>query len=271
MNISTPISTLWNSKDNVELIKKYSDSFEDRPFNNFNQYKEVFNKVLTFHCDTIQPIHKLKSKDFDFIKQIVDTYPNLKVISFHCAYNSIKCFKNKGIGYIDGYCYNENELKYNMSINIPKIKNILGDIEILIENNNYYPTKAYDIITDADFISNLVYDNNIGFLFDQAHAEITAHNQKIKYEEYVNNLPLDKCKQIHLCKMGYSKELYSENFYLAEDHHLSLSLDECAKLKSILNKCTRLEYITIEYYKDIEDLIKSIQLIKQEINDQFTQ
>ena len=74
-----------------------------------------------------------------------------------------------------------------MSINIPKIKNILGDIEILIENNNYYPTKAYDIITDADFISNLVYDNNIGFLFDQAHAEITAHNQKIKYEEYVNN------------------------------------------------------------------------------------
>ena len=45
MNISTPISTLWNSKDNVELIKKYSDSFEDRPFNNFNQYKEVFMKM----------------------------------------------------------------------------------------------------------------------------------------------------------------------------------------------------------------------------------
>ena len=149
-----------------------------------------------------------------------------------------------------------------MSINIPKIKNILGDIEILIENNNYYPTKAYDIITDADFISNLVYDNNIGFLFDQAHAEITAHNQKIKYEEYINKLPLDKCKQIHLCKMGYSKLLYSDNFYLAEDQHLPLDHLEITKLKQILNKAPLVEYLTVEYYKNIEGLLNSINLIK---------
>ena len=80
MNISTPISTLWNSKENIELIKKYSNSFEGRPSNNFYQYTEVFDKVLTFHCDIIQPIHKLEQSDFEYIKQIVDTYPNLKII-----------------------------------------------------------------------------------------------------------------------------------------------------------------------------------------------
>ena len=262
MNISTPISTLWNSKENIELIKKYSNSFEGRPSNNFYQYTEVFDKDLTFHCDIIQPIHKLEQSDFEYIKQIVDTYPNLKIISFHCAYNSSNCFKNKGKGYVDGYCYSEEELKSNMSYNIPKIKQILGDIDILIENNNYYPTKAYDIVTDANFISDIIYDNNIWFLFDQAHAEVTAHNLKIDYNDYINNLPLDKCKQIHLCKMGYNESLYSKNFYLAEDHHLPLGLEEYIKLKQILNKYPLVEYLTVEYYKDIKGLLNSITLIK---------
>jgi uncharacterized protein (UPF0276 family) len=266
MNISTPISTLWNSKSNIELIKKYSNSFEGRP-KTLELHPNFNLQVKTFHCDNIQPIHKLNDEDFKYIKRVVNTYPNLKVISFHCAYNSLKCFKNNGRGYIEGYSYNKNELKHNMSVNIPKIKNILGNIKILIENNNYYPTKAYDIITDADFISDLVYENNIGFLFDQAHAEITAHNRKIEYKKYINELPLDKCIQIHLCKMGYSKKLYSKDFYLAEDYHLPPNLDEYVKLKNIINRCPKLEYFTVEYYKNIEGLINSIKLLKKEIND----
>lgn len=262
MNISTPISTLWKAKRSVELIKHYSDSFEGRPFNNLDDYKEVKDKVLTFHCDTIQPIHKLESKDFKYIQSVVDHYPNLNVISFHCAYRSHKCFKHQGIGYIDGYSYSKKELKDNAYHNIIKIKQIVGDIKILIENNNYYPTKAYDIVTDASFISDIVYDNGIGLLFDQAHAEVTAHNLKINYNEYVNNLPLDKCYQIHLCKMGYSKSLYSDNFYLAEDQHLPLDHLEIAKLKQVLNKTSSVEYLTVEYYKNVEGLLNSINLIK---------
>ena len=262
MDISTPISILWNSKENIELIKQHSNSFEGRPFNNFNKYKEVNNKVLTFHCDTIQPIHELKPKDFKYIQSIINHFPNLKIISFHCAYCATKCFKNRGIGYIDGYCYSEKELKANAQYNISKIKKIVGDVQVLIENNNYYPTKAYDIVTDAHFISDIVYDNNIGLLFDQAHAEITSHNSKINYNEYINNLPLDKCYQIHLCKMGYSKSLYSENFHLAEDHHSPLELTELTKLKQTLNKAPLVNYLTVEYYKDIDGLINSINLIK---------
>ena len=266
MNISTPISTLWDSKNNIELIEKYSNSFEGRP-KTLGLYSSFNSQVETFHCDNIQPIHKLNNKDFEYIKRVVNTYPNLKVISFHCAYNSLKCFKNKGKGYIEGYSYNRDELENNMSTNIPKIKNILGNIKILIENNNYFPTKAYDIVTEADFISNLVYNNNIGFLFDQAHAEITAHNQKIEYKDYINKLPLDKCVQIHLCKMGYNEQLYSKDFYLAEDYHLPPDSNEYTKLKNIINKCPELGYLTIEYYKNIEGLINSIKLLKQEIND----
>ena len=99
-------------------------------------------------------------------------------------------------------------------------------------------------------------------MFDQAHAEVTSHNLKIDYNEYVSNLPLDKCYQIHLCKMGYSKSLYSDNFYLAEDQHLPLDHLEITKLKQILNKAPLVEYLTVEYYKNIEGLLNSISLIK---------
>ena len=262
IKITTPISTLWDTKSNVNLIKLNSDFFEDRPFNNFNHPPSISSKVKAFHCDTIQPIHKLNIKDFDYIKSIVSKYPNLEIISFHCAYCSSKCFKHDGVGYIDGYCYTEEELKFNMKKNIPLIKEIVGDIKILIENNNYYPTKAYDIIANPNFISEIVYDNDIWFLFDQAHAEISAHNLKIKYEDYIQNLPLDRCKQIHLCKMGYNPSLYSKNFYLAEDYHLAPKFEEFQKTLKIINEYPLIEYLTIEYYKDINGLLDSIKTAK---------
>ena len=68
MNISTPISTLWHSKRNRDLIKIYSDSFEGRPQNLKSHFKEL--NVSTFHCDNIQPIHEMEQKDFEYIKQI---------------------------------------------------------------------------------------------------------------------------------------------------------------------------------------------------------
>ena len=125
MNISTPISTLFHISENAELIDKYSDSFEGRPFNNFDHSKNITEKVLTFHCDNIQPIHKLKDEHFDYINKVVNFYPNLKLMSFHCAYRSERCIKKNEMGYVDGYLYSKNELKNNMNKNINKIKNIL--------------------------------------------------------------------------------------------------------------------------------------------------
>ena len=39
-------------------------------------------------------------------------------------------------------------------------------------------------------------------------------------------------------------------------------LEECIKLKQILNKYPLVEYLTVEYYKDIKGLLDSITLIK---------
>ena len=85
INISTPVSTFFDDKEHAELIMKHSDSLEGRPFNvdkNFKMNQE------TFHCDVVQPIHKMKQNEFDLIDKIVNTNPGLNIISFHCATSS---------------------------------------------------------------------------------------------------------------------------------------------------------------------------------------
>ena len=69
MNFNTPISTLWNSDKNVQSILDNSDSFEGRPFNKFNYPENILDKITTFHCDIIQPIHKLTQKDYDYVEE----------------------------------------------------------------------------------------------------------------------------------------------------------------------------------------------------------
>ena len=74
------------------------------------------------------------------------------------------------------------------------------EISISVENNNYYKTEAYDYVTDPDFISSIVYDNDINFLFDISHARISAYNSGVDYCEYLLKLPLNRVNQIHIFK-----------------------------------------------------------------------
>ena len=97
-----------------------------------------------------------------------------------------------------------NEAKKNTKWLKNKFKN---KFKIGLENNNYYPTRAYDVIADADFISQVVRDNNLFFLLDIAHAKVKASNKKINYENYLKNLPLDLMLQINIFRQKINKKL----------------------------------------------------------------
>ena len=85
-------------------------------------------------------------------------------------------------------------------------------------------------------------------------------NNFINYEKYMEGLPLNKCKQIHLCKMGYESKL-------AKDLHKCPDINEFEEIKTLVNKWNSIEYITIEYYKDITKLISSINNLKYKLDD----
>lgn len=253
IKIATPISHLFENRKFRSQIINLSDCLECRD----HSIDKDFKSQELFHCD-LQPIHKFSKEDINSLIQIKSEKLDLELISFHLA----SCYKNpevkKGIFYPSGMKISIEELKYNAQVNIKRIKEIFGkNISISVENNNYYKTEAYDYITDPDFISSIVYDNDINFLFDISHARISAYNSGLDFSEYLSKLPLNRVNQIHI-----SKEDIDSNGEVFDAHELP-SYEETKEIIKFIKKYNTLKYITIEYYKDPSKLLNYLTRLKK--------
>ena len=172
------------------------------------------------------------------------------------------CFEDPIISdsiYISGnYKYSIDEMLNHAKNNLNIIKEIFGPhIQIAIENNNYYKTEAYETICDASFINKVVRINDIFFLFDMAHAQVSSYNMNIHYQNYCSKLPLDRAIQLHICKSAVNEKM-------AYDAHLLPDEDEFNEIMNLIEHCNNLKYFTIEYYKDpflLKDVINKLKNI----------
>jgi len=254
LKIATPISHLFDNNDYTKIIVDSSDCLEcrDRSIDSLENNQELF------HCE-LQPIHKWNDKELKYLQKIKDLKKDLQLITFHMASSCDEPIIKNNIFELGGKDYSKDELLENSKENILKIKRIFGsDIKIAIENNNYYPTEAYKYITEASFIYKIVNDNNINFLFDIAHAKVTCYNQNINFEKYKEQLPLDKMIQIHICSYDIDK-----NKKMAFDAHNYPDDDELFELKRLISNYKDVKYLTVEYYRDIENLKKSLKKVRK--------
>ena len=252
LKIATPISHLFENDNFSSQIIDLSDCLECRDHSS----DKGFKKQELFHCD-FQVIHKLSTDDFNYLREIKSDKKDLKLISFHMA----SCYEDplikKGVFHPQGIKLSIQEMKNNASENIKIIKNIFGDqINISVENNNGYKTEAYDYITDPNFISSIVNDNDINFLFDISHAKITAINTDVDYDVYLSKLPMNRVNQIHISKEAF--KLTGEVF----DAHELPSEEETKEIIKFIKKQKTLKYITVEYYKDSSKLVDYLTKIK---------
>lgn len=257
LKIATPISHLFEDPRHAQYIIDNSDCLEcrDRSLNVSLPGQEVF------HCD-IQPIHKLAKDNFYYLENIARLKPDLKLITFHAATSCDKPYIKGHMFRLGGVQYSKEEMLQNARENISQIKALFGSqVSVGIENNNYYPTEAYRWITDADFIRQIVYENDICFLFDLAHARVTAHNKKLNYEDYKCGLPLDRMVQVHICL-----HVINEN-NIAHDEHDLPGKEEWEELKRLISAGCNVRYLTIEYYKNTNKLIKSLKMVRGIINE----
>jgi len=138
------------------------------------------------------------------------------------------------------------------------LRDIVGKgTAIGLENNNYYPTPADDIVADGDFITKVLKKNNLFLLLDIAHAMVTAHNKKISYNQYILTLPLDKLIQLHICQPDLPKG------DIARDAHNEPNYDMYIEVIRLIKKYPTIKYLTIEYYKDKNILIRSIKKLRE--------
>lgn len=254
VEIATPISNLFSNKKIAEGIINYSDCLECRDSSINSSYA---NQRL-FHCE-LQPIHPLTIKDFRYLGYINKTKQDLKLITFHIASSGNKVEIRNKMFELTGKNFTGREMFKNAKYNIIRIKDIFGkDVKIGIENTNYYPTEAYKYVTDPEFICRLVYDNNINFLFDIAHAKITSYNKKISYEKYVEMLPLDRLIQVHISSFRVKKTANC----VAYDLHCYPENEEFEDIKHLLDNLSA-GYITIEYYKNGSNLINALKKLRE--------
>ena len=141
-----------------------------------------------------------------------------------------------------------DELKQNIRSRLDIIKEQFPN-KIAIENTNYYPFPAYEHVTDPEFISEIVYENDIYFCLDIAHAIVTSRNLDNLLKSYIDALPLDRCVEVHLSKPGLVAGSW-------RDLHEKPAEFEFYMLERILDKAKEDVYVVVEYDRCQEILIE---------------
>jgi len=264
LQLITPTSHLFKNESVASSIISVSDGLElrERMLPYYVKYR--WDNVKLAHLDNVDITHPWNKKRKENIIEIVSILPKLELITFHMACNcsSPRIVNNKY--YPGGMVFNREELSNNAYNNIQWINDCFGaNINIAIENNNYYQTPAYNIITDADFISDIVRENSIYLLFDVSHAHVTAHNKGISFEEYVGELPLESVIQIHMCKHGYLDDGSAFDLHEIPDETLVKYVLDFSDNYSV-------QYLTIEYYRNPNTLIDMIKKIRASRNEVVT-
>jgi len=253
--IATPISHLFNDRLKAEEIIAASDCLEVRE----NSLKSDWPKEHLFHFD-IDINHEWDEEKRKFLNIAFDHKSDLQLISFQAT----TCCSNPklvdNMFEVGGKIWSKDEMIDSSIKNIDWLrKTVNSDIKIAIENNNYYPTEAYDIVTDGKYLSEIVYETNIYLLFDIAHGLITAHNKSQDYSRYKETLPLDKVIQLHICKPDLSSRI-------AYDSHEKPDAGIYEEVFSLIAEYPAIEYLTVEYYKEKDGLIDSIKHLKHSLD-----
>ncbi len=108
------------------------------------------------------------------------------------------------------------------------------------------------------FIQKVLAETDTWLLFDLAHARVTAHAFGIPVEDYIDQLPLEKVRQIHLNRPGMRDGRLV-------DAHLALEEEDYLLFEKILSRCQPWS-VTLEYNHDPENILSQITRLREILN-----
>lgn len=123
--------------------------------------------------------------------------------------------------------------------------------ELAIENLNFYPTGAYDGVCDAAFCNEACRELGALMVFDVAHARVTAANLGFPFERFIEELDFNFVCEVHVSRPGFNAD------GSGVDLHNQPSTEEFDILRIILERVTRSVDVVIEYYRDIDCIMKA--------------
>jgi uncharacterized protein (UPF0276 family) len=140
----------------------------------------------------------------------------------------------------------KSQIKKRIQRDLSYIKRRFKGI-IALENLNYFPTPAYSTVCDADFIKEVIEENDVYLTLDIAHAIISANNLSINLFNYLSSLPLDRVIEVHFSAPGKKKGKW-------KDCHERPGRQEFKVLGFLAERIPMNSYLVVEYYKDFISL-----------------
>lgn len=118
---------------------------------------------------------------------------------------------------------------------------------VILENMPILHPTRYRLESDPTVISRILHETQLGMLLDLTHARISAEARKIPVEKYLEQLPLEKVKQIHVT--GSRRK---EGFlYDAHEQLEPYDYDLLGWTLGIIEP----EWLTLEYFKEESDAV----------------
>jgi len=258
IKILTPISHLFLDKNSAEDIIANSDFLEARE----RTAQLDFKSTTHYHIDFDLNIG-LTEKQIEFLEIYVKPRENIRTLTFQASRDCEKTIIKEGVYYPDSKILSLKDQIENTKNSIVKIENIIGTERLIgIENNNFYPSGAYEICTSTEYLESIINLNNCHLLFDIAHAIVTCSNKSIPFMKYSKKLlSTEKCFQMHLCQPSY---LFEYGKIIAKDAH-NIPSFELTELSISLCKKYGIDFLTIEYYKKAENLVSYLKFLKDYI------
>jgi len=134
-------------------------------------------------------------------------------------------------------------------------------LPLLLENMPTFPTCRYAFETAAESIKDILVQTNVDFLLDLAHARIVASVFGLDVHDYIERLPLDKMRQVHVSGPRF------RNGHMYDAHEDMLE-EDYALLKWVLAR-TKPEVVTLEYFRDRDKLYRQLIYLEKIIHTDY--
>lgn len=207
---------------------------------------------ITFHSVGLS-LGSVDPLDFNYLGKLKKLMQQYEVawLSEHCCFTSFDGFHSHDLLPIP---YSEESLSHMVS-RIIEVQDFLGE-QILLENVSSYMRFAETTLDEVDFISEVAEQADCLLLIDVNNIYVNHVNHGIDTDQYLERLPVDKIKEIHLA--GFDER---ENYIL--DAHNNPVAEPVWQLYEKLIKKTPDVPTLIEWDNDIPSLQKLIEESKK--------
>jgi len=146
------------------------------------------------------------------------------------------------------------ELLANMCRNVGALAAAIP-VPLILENLDYCPGGAYEHICEPGFIAAVLNETRAGLLLDLAHARVSASRLGRPIEDYLEQLPLERVRQLHISgPRSRDGVLY--------DAHQPLLEEDYALLEWVLRRTNPLA-LTLEYNREEAELCAELARLRE--------